>query len=144
MARRKVIWRTKEAVAIARKAGLDALRTGGERLLTDAINETPIESGTLRRSGTVTVGALPSAEQVYQAAKAGKAHKKAFPGAVGKEPVVYVSFNTPYALRQHEELDYNHPRGGDAKYLERTYNFHKRKIKRMTQLRIKKALRDAR
>lgn len=29
-----------------------------------------------------------------------------------------VSFNTPYALRQHEELDYNHPQGGKAKYLE--------------------------
>lgn len=29
-----------------------------------------------------------------------------------------ISFNTPYAAKQHEELSYNHPRGGKAKYLE--------------------------
>ena len=29
-----------------------------------------------------------------------------------------VSFDTPYAVIQHEELGYNHPRGGRAKYLE--------------------------
>jgi hypothetical protein len=27
-------------------------------------------------------------------------------------------FNTPYALAQHERLDFNHPKGGKAKYLE--------------------------
>jgi hypothetical protein len=27
-------------------------------------------------------------------------------------------FNTPYALAQHERLDYRHPKGGKAKYLE--------------------------
>lgn len=30
----------------------------------------------------------------------------------------YVSFDEPYATRQHEELDYNHPKGGQAKYLQ--------------------------
>lgn len=34
---------------------------------------------------------------------------------------VTVSFDTPYAAKQHEELDYNHPRGGQAKYLEQPY-----------------------
>lgn len=29
-----------------------------------------------------------------------------------------VGFNAPYALKQHEELHYNHPKGGQAKYLE--------------------------
>lgn len=29
-----------------------------------------------------------------------------------------VAFDTPYAKRQHEELDWHHPRGGQAKYLE--------------------------
>ena len=29
-----------------------------------------------------------------------------------------VTYNTPYAARQHEELSYRHPRGGQAKYLE--------------------------
>lgn len=29
-----------------------------------------------------------------------------------------VGFNTPYALKQHENLNLSHPRGGEAKYLE--------------------------
>jgi hypothetical protein len=49
-------WRIKEAVKIAEEAGLKALRTGAEAILTEAIDETPIDTGTLRRSGTVTVG----------------------------------------------------------------------------------------
>lgn len=39
----------------------------------------------------------------------------------GRYPVVYVSFggpSVPYALLQHENLEFNHPRGGRAKYLE--------------------------
>lgn len=30
-----------------------------------------------------------------------------------------VSFDTVYAVKQHEDLDYEHPRGGGPKYLER-------------------------
>ena len=32
-----------------------------------------------------------------------------------------VGFTEIYALRQHEEMDYNHPKGGQAKYLEQPY-----------------------
>jgi hypothetical protein len=31
---------------------------------------------------------------------------------------VIIGFSTPYALIQHERLDFNHPKGGQAKYLE--------------------------
>ena len=30
-----------------------------------------------------------------------------------------IAYTAPYAARQHEELSYNHPNGGGAKYLER-------------------------
>lgn len=136
-------WRIKEAVKIAEEAGLKALRTGAEAILTEAIDEAPVDTGTLRRSGTVTVGALPDGEQVYEAAASGSDMKDAFPGPKGKEKAVYISFNTPYARRQHEELDYNHPRGGKAKYLEDPFNRLKKKVVKMAELRIKKALRDA-
>lgn len=33
-----------------------------------------------------------------------------------------VSFNTVYAARQHEEVGWNHPNGGEAKYLEKAKN----------------------
>ena len=101
MARRSK-WRIKEAVKIAEEAGLKALRTGAEAILTEAIDETPIDTGTLRRSGTVTVGGLPNSTKVYEAAEAGTEQKNAFPGEIGKEKAVYISFNTPYALVVHE------------------------------------------
>ena len=143
-------WRIKEAVKIAEEAGLKALRTGAEAILTEAIDEAPVETGTLRRSGTVTVGSLPeNPGQIHQDSLppkkggSGKEHKKAFPEPVGKEKAVYISFNTPYARRQHEELGYEHPRGGKAKYLEDPFNRLKKKVVKMAELRIKKALRDA-
>lgn len=136
-------WRIKEAVKIAEEAGLKALRTGAEAILTEAIDETPIDTGTLRRSGTVTVGALPDGEQVYEAAKDGSEMKDAFPDPVGKEKVVYISFNTPYARRQHEEVGYNHPRGGKAKYLEVPFHRNKKKVVKYAELKMKKALQDA-
>ena len=88
-------WRTKEAVKIAEEAGLKALRTGGERIITSAMNNVPIESGTLRRSATTTAGGLPDMMQVYEAAKEGKRDEKRLSEPIGKEKAVYVSYNTP-------------------------------------------------
>jgi hypothetical protein len=136
-------WRIKEAIKIAEEAGLKALRTGAEAILTEAIDETPIETGTLRRSGTVTVGKLPDGARVFEAAEAGNEMKNAFPGEIGKEKAVYVSFNTPYARRQHEELGYNHLRGGKAKYLEDPFNRNKKKVLKYADNQIRKALKDA-
>ena len=136
-------WRIKEAVKIAEEAALKALRTGAEAILTEAIDETPFESGTLRRSGTVTVGGLPDGAQVYEAAESGSDMKDAFPGPEGKEKAVYISFNTPYARRQHEELGYNHPRGGKAKYLEDPFNRNKNKVLKYAAKQVKKALEKA-
>jgi len=136
-------WRIKEAVKIAEEAGLKALRTGAEAILTEAIDEAPIDTGTLRRSGTVTVGKLPDSARIYEAAEAGNEMKDAFPEKIGKEKAVYISFNTPYARRQHEELGYQHPRGGKAKYLETPFNANKKKVIKYAELKIKKALRDA-
>jgi len=135
-------WRIKEAVKIAEEAGLKALRTGAEAILTEAIDETPIETGTLRRSGTVTVGGLPDGAQVYEAAEAGTEMKDAFSKEAGKEKAVYISYNTPYARRQHEELDWEHPLGGKAKYLEDPFNRLKKKVFKYADKQIKKALRE--
>jgi hypothetical protein len=136
-------WRIKEAVKIAEEAALKALRTGAETILTEAIDETPIETGTLRRSGTVTVGALPDGTQVYEAAESGSNMKDAFPGPEGKEKAVYISFSTPYARRQHEELGYNHPLGGKAKYLEDPFNRNKQKVLKHADKQTKKTLEKA-
>lgn len=109
-------WRGDEALRIAREAGFQALRDGAEHILTEAIDETPIDTGTLRRSGTVTEA--PS------------------------EDAVYISFNTPYAIKQHEDLTLNHPNGGKPKYLEDPFNRNKDKVINLVDNRIKEALKN--
>lgn len=65
-----------------------------EDLLGNAQREAPVEEGTLRGSG--------------------QAHVEVTANGVHGE----VTFDTPYAARQHEEVTWNHPKGGNAKYLE--------------------------
>ncbi|MET9329477.1 hypothetical protein [Tsukamurella sp. NPDC003166] len=67
-----------------------ALQAGAEHLLEESNRIAPIETGALIRSGVAR-------------AEGGEA-------AVG--------YNTPYAVRQHEELGYQHDDGREAKYLE--------------------------
>jgi hypothetical protein len=40
----------------------------------------------------------------------------------GNKTYGFVAFNEEYALEQHETLFYNHPKGGQAKYLEQPFN----------------------
>lgn len=70
-----------------------ALNYAAELLRTWSVEAAPILDGVLRGSAQVT------------------------PATVGR-PIAYVSFDTVYAWRQHEELGWNHPRGGGPKYLE--------------------------
>ncbi|AUM18230.1 MULTISPECIES: hypothetical protein [Rhodococcus] len=65
-----------------------------EALMANALDRTPFAEGDLRQS------AMASAE-----------------GTRG-----VVSYNTPYAVRQHEDVSLNHPNGGEAKFLEKAVN----------------------
>ncbi len=137
-----VKWYGKKVEKVVQEVAMKALMTGGEAILTEAINEAPVETGTLRRSGTVTKGGLPDTEQVYDDAQAGTRQEQG--QELGKEQAVYVSFNTPYARRQHEELDWEHPRGGKAKYLEDPFRRNKSKVLKHAERQIKKALQSKR
>lgn len=68
----------------------EGLRRGLEHVLAEAKKIVPLDEGTLQRSGKVEVDGLNGA----------------------------VSFDTPYAVRQHEELTWRHLPGRSAKYLE--------------------------
>lgn len=68
------------------------LRLASEHLLQRARTRVPIEEGTLERSGVASLD-----EGALQAA---------------------VSFDTPYAQRQHEDMTLRHDSGRTAKYLE--------------------------
>lgn len=119
-------WDDREARRLARAAAMDALEDGADGVLTESKEEVPHATGTLMRSGTVTRD--------------------------DKRNRVYVSYSTPYAVRQHEDLTLRHPdptnpissAGRKAKYLEDPFNRNKRKILRRAELRVKKALKDER
>lgn len=111
-------WRGELAKKIVREAAMGALCDGAEAILTESHEEVPHDTGTLQRSGTITVAL--------------------------DENAVYVSYNTPYAVKQHEDLTLKHPKGRKAKYLEDPFKRNVPKVKRLVELRVKKALKDAR
>jgi hypothetical protein len=82
------------------KAMTDGARAGlavaAEHVLQVSNTKVPNEEGTLERSGKASVDDAGT--------------------------TAAVSYDTPYAVRQHEELTYSHPGGRQAKYLELSLN----------------------
>lgn len=101
---------------LVQRTALDALKDGAEHVLTVTTPDVPLESGTLRRSGTVTVIR-----------------------ADGRKVVVAASYNTPYAVKQHEDLNLRHKVGG-AKFLENHFNEEKGRVQDLVRTRVKGAL----
>ncbi|MFE9921559.1 hypothetical protein ACFYQA_08250 [Streptomyces sp. NPDC005774] len=52
-----------------------------------------------------------------------------------------VSYNTPYAVRQHEELTWRHAPGRTAKYLENSLNEERAQVDAIIAAQIRRALR---
>ena len=52
-----------------------------------------------------------------------------------------VSYDTPYAVRQHEELDYRHAPGRTAKYLERPLNASRQEVAALIAAQMRRAMR---
>jgi hypothetical protein len=53
---------------------------------------------------------------------------------------VTIGFTEPYALRQHEHTEYDHPMGGQAKYLEQPFNENLKKYIKHLEDSTKKAV----
>lgn len=83
------------AAAAVRKAAAEGLGDATEMLLEEANRTVPIEEATLMRSGVASVDDMK------------------LRGAV--------SYDTPYAVRQHEDLRLRHDQGRRAKWLESTF-----------------------
>lgn len=97
----------RELLEIAERSGtsaLSALFEEGQEIMTAAKKRTPVDTGDLRRSGTV--------------------RQKQAKGARGRDIEVTLQFGgpaAPYALEVHENLKVKH-RVGEAKFLERAVN----------------------
>lgn len=105
-------------LALARKRGgagaAKGLELGAHHLLGASRKLVPHEEGTLENSGKVSVD--PGSHQAA------------------------VSFDTPYAVRQHEEMDYAHDDGRQAKYLEQPMHTEAATIAYLAQGAVKKEM----
>lgn len=113
--RAQVTWRGQKATATARVGAAAGLRTATEHWLTESRAEVPIEEGTLERSGVATVD------------------DRTLTGAV--------SFDTEYAVPQHERLDYRHDEGRKAKYVEDPGNRESGAMRDLIAAQIRRTLR---
>jgi hypothetical protein len=112
------------------QAAVKGMIENTEDLLGRAMRDAPVDEGTLRASGHAAVYANGRAvarrgfreigsEPVESPEHLEMRERRAIhEGGLGDAVVGEVGFNTPYALVQHERLDFNHPKGGKAKYLE--------------------------
>ncbi|GAA2298307.1 hypothetical protein GCM10010402_66130 [Actinomadura luteofluorescens] len=100
--------------ATERAGAVRGLRLGAEHLLQASRLQVPIEEATLERSGVASVdpGALEAA----------------------------VSYDTPYAVRQHEDLTLRHDDGRKAKYLEDPLRDEAEVIREIIAAQIRRSL----
>lgn len=114
MSRAHVTYNGPAVLGAMRAGAVRGVRLGAEHLLAVARSRVPIEEATLERSGVVSVdeGSITAA----------------------------VSFDTPYAVRQHEELTYRHDAGRTAKYLERPLHEENGTITEIIAAQVRRAI----
>lgn len=78
------------------KAALRGVKKLAEVILGESQQLVPVDTGLLKDSGLVSTDK--------------------------KNQILTIAYNTPYARKQHEDMTLNHPKGGQAKYLERPFN----------------------
>lgn len=104
-----------EVLRGTRAGAARGLRLAAEHVLAESRRIVPLEEGTLERSGTATVD-----ESALTAA---------------------VAYDTPYAIRQHEDLGQRHAPGRSAKYLERPFAEQAETVKALIAAEMRRALR---
>ncbi|MER8086616.1 hypothetical protein ABTZ57_16135 [Streptomyces sp. NPDC094048] len=113
--RARLTWNGEAVIRGTHEGAARGLRLGAEHVLQVSRVRVPIEEGTLERSGTATVD-----ESQLTAA---------------------VAYDTPYAVRQHEEMDYRHDAGRTAKYLEQPMTTEAATVGRIIAAQLRRSLR---
>ena len=94
------------------KAALKGQKILAQNILGESKKLCPVKSGTLRRSGDIKT----------------------------EGNITTIFYNTPYALKQHEDASLKHTEG-EAKYLERPFNEKAGKLESYIQTEVYKAMR---
>lgn len=87
-------------------------------LLGKAVERAPVDTGDLRGSGYANINNTT----VAKGTKDGVTLIGSALATDSDEVVGEVGFTAEYALVQHEDLSFNHPQGGQAKYLEQPFD----------------------
>lgn len=115
MSRTQFRWNGRFVSERVRASAVEGLRDAAEHLLEYANRTVPIEEATLMRSGQSDVD-----PETLEAS---------------------VSYDTPYAVVQHERLDFKHDPGRRAKWLELSLNEREEPIQRYIARKIQESLR---
>lgn len=113
--RARLVWAGQSAIAEVRAGAARGLRLAAEHVLGESRRLVPIEEGTLERSGTATVD-----PDDLRAA---------------------VAYDTPYAVRVHEDMTMRHDPGRQAKYLEQPLAAEADTVRALIAAQIRRALR---
>lgn len=98
-----------------REGAARGLYLAAEHVLAGSNDVVPLDEATLQHSGTASVD----------------------PASL----VGMVSYDTPYAVPQHERLDFRHAPGRTAKYLERTLNASRAEVAAIVAAQVRRAMR---
>ncbi|MCM8901324.1 hypothetical protein KVG29_08835 [Caldicoprobacter algeriensis] len=112
-------WRGDEAKKVAHGAGVRALYICAADLQGKSANQAPIDTGDLKSNCSISPLKHEGTNFYYT-----------------------VGYDLPYAKLQHERLDFNHPKGGKAKYLEDPFNENKARYDRFVKKAVKQALKN--
>jgi len=101
-------------------------------LLSEGVRRAPVDEGTLRGSGSAHFGGerIATGEEMGAVMEEGAEPTPLEGGADTDRLTGRVVFNTVYAAEQHERTDYAHPKGGEAKYLERPASENRERYRR--------------
>ena len=116
------------------KATAKGLTDAGMNILGTAVERAPVDKGPLRESGYLYVGD----EFIAGGSENGGTY---FAGrACDYAESAIVEFAEPYAKIQHEHVEFNHPKGGQAKYLESAVNSEQGSVLRSISERYEELL----
>ncbi|MBA9003734.1 minor capsid protein [Thermomonospora cellulosilytica] len=110
----RMTWNGPQVQAAEREAAERGVALAAEHLLGASRQRVPLEEGTLERSGVASTDGLEGA----------------------------VSYDTVYAVRQHEELTWRHDPGRTAKYLEGPLEEESAVMLEIVAAQIRRALRS--
>lgn len=123
------------------RGAMRALKMSGEDLIARSVPRAPIDEGILRASAALTFIVNGRRYEGAGAYELAVRHAVSLARRGELQSVsVEVSFNTVYAAAQHQGDHFNHPKGGEARYLERPLLEGTAKYRRALELEDKLAV----